>query len=459
MKHGLKAIVIAGSIIGGTMCARLEAAVPVIWDGSAGPDVSADPDSNGKWRWEEGNWTKDGIPGQTATATMGDNTGGTGGVDIIVGGGAQVYFDHNRSCPSTRACVDGALGDFKPRMTSFGPGSLTIKEGAVLSMVSKTDADGRWSRISMDLTLDNGTFRRTYSAPSGSGGKIIFGYDSELAPNQKININVINGGRIENDGKIIFGELDYFIGQGGSNSGHSDGIEVAMTINNGTLDLTGGGYPDYPFGWISGELVFGYEYRQDQPSAMPPVIGGPRNEKYSINFTGPGSIIVDPYYDDFAGQYLGGIYALKQDSTGAYAPLGGGPDFYTPIGYEDLWNIGILQANGVSGLTPGAVFSDYFTTTGTKFTPNYTLTSLIVPPGLDGDHNEDGFVNAADYVAWRKIPAAYGGDPGGYNTWQQNFGEPGAGGGGAVPEPVSLMSVMLGLAGLWLGRRSFQRVC
>ena len=123
----------------------------------------------------------------------------------------------------------------------------------------------------------------------------------------KININLTNGGRIENDGKMIFGELDYFAAQGGSNNGHSDGIQVAMTINNGALDLTGGGYPDYPFGLISGDLVFGYEWLEGTSRS--------KNEQYSINFTGPGSITVDPHFDADAGQYLGGIYAVKQDST------------------------------------------------------------------------------------------------------------------------------------------------
>jgi T5SS/PEP-CTERM-associated repeat protein len=67
-----------------------------------------------------------------------------------------------------------------------------------------------------------------------------------------------------------------------------------------------------------------------------------------------------------------------------------------------------------------------------------------------GDYNDDGIVNAADYVAWRKNPSAFGGDPAGYNTWRANFAEGGSGGGqGAVPEPtafvLALLTVGLGL--------------
>jgi hypothetical protein len=73
---------------------------------------------------------------------------------------------------------------------------------------------------------------------------------------------------------------------------------------------------------------------------------------------------------------------------------------------------------------------------------------LSAPPsGSDGDYNEDGFVNAADYAAWRKLPSTFGGDPAGYNAWRQQFGETGAGaGGGPVPEPASLIIVLLGVA-------------
>jgi hypothetical protein len=70
----------------------------------------------------------------------------------------------------------------------------------------------------------------------------------------------------------------------------------------------------------------------------------------------------------------------------------------------------------------------------------------FVSTGVPGDHNGDGSVDAADYVAWRKTPDAFGGTPGGYNLWRQNFGEPSPGGGqgeAAVPEPTSVVSVML----------------
>jgi hypothetical protein len=439
MNRSLKALVVAIFMICAMRCAQLEAGVPVIWDGSAGVvgTYHAPPDF---LRWEEGNWTKDGTPGQTAAATMGDATGGRGGLDIIIGGDAKVFHDQNDG-----GTDPGALGDFKPRMDLDGPGSLTVKEGAILWLDAHTDEDGRWARMDINLNLDNGIFRTTrtpaFCPPSEcsvSGGRVIFGYQNELLPNTKIDISLTNGGRMETHGKVVFGNPDFHEDPDEPHTGHNPGIEVAMTINDGTLDLTGGNaYQDF-FGLVDGELIFIYEYYGGV---------GPKNEKYSINFTGPGSIIVDT-----------GIFVAEQDSAGVYSPHheldpGAVPDLYTSITYQDLWNLGILQANGLSGET-GATFGDFFTTTGSAGIANYTLTSLLTPAGLDGDYNDDGTVDAADYVVWRKS----GGSTEGYNTWRNNFGRSQGTGAGivlseAVPEPSSIVCGLLALAALVLAHR------
>lgn len=91
---------------------------------------------------------------------------------------------------------------------------------------------------------------------------------------------------------------------------------------------------------------------------------------------------------------------------------------------------------------------------------------------LEGDYNGDNVVNAADYVLWRKNPAAFGGTPAGYNTWRANFGRTGgpsgsstlitgfvryvtsgAGSGTAVPEPGAVLLVGIGVASLVVNSR------
>lgn len=77
--------------------------------------------------------------------------------------------------------------------------------------------------------------------------------------------------------------------------------------------------------------------------------------------------------------------------------------------------------------------------------------------GVIGDYNGNGIVDAADYVLWRKNPATFGGNPSGYNTWRAHFGQTaGSGAGatlnGAVPEPATLVLLMIVASG-WCLRR------
>lgn len=104
---------------------------------------------------------------------------------------------------------------------------------------------------------------------------------------------------------------------------------------------------------------------------------------------------------------------------------------------------------------------------------NISLIAAIDPPGLYGDYNNDGAVDAADYTVWRnnvgqpaenllnRDPAnsATTVDNSHYADWKANFGNPqGSGSGGvtspAVPEPTSLSLVLLALPAIGVaGRR------
>jgi hypothetical protein len=84
---------------------------------------------------------------------------------------------------------------------------------------------------------------------------------------------------------------------------------------------------------------------------------------------------------------------------------------------------------------------------------NFKVELISAPSSLPGDYNGDGTVGAADYAVWRD-----GSSPddtqAGYDLWKANFGNSGAGGGAAVPEPAYLqLAVLLLLAALLAYRR------
>jgi hypothetical protein len=86
----------------------------------------------------------------------------------------------------------------------------------------------------------------------------------------------------------------------------------------------------------------------------------------------------------------------------------------------------------------------------------WTVVAPAAPPpprGIFGDYNNNGIVDAADFVVWRKTD----GTQTGYNTWRTNFGKTagsGAGGAaGAVPEPASAVLMVIGVAVTFLARR------
>jgi autotransporter-associated beta strand protein len=162
---------------------------------------------------------------------------------------------------------------------------------------------------------------------------------------------------------------------------------------------------------------------------------------------------VDNAVDDLATLSLfGGGTAGVADQ--GYADLGAGINEL--IG--SLFLNGVMQANGTYGSSlSSATFKldEYFAGTGML---------QIGPPIFAGDYNQDGVVDAADYVVWRKSvgqPAgtlpnddtgvAIGDDQ--YELWTSNFGNQEAGSGGAVPEPSGLALLMLGFAALAVRRR------
>jgi hypothetical protein len=120
-----------------------------------------------------------------------------------------------------------------------------------------------------------------------------------------------------------------------------------------------------------------------------------------------------------------------------------------------------------SGTNPvlGANFFGYIDEvrlSDTALTPDKFLNGPLVV-GLSGDYNNDGTVDAADYVLYRK-GAELQNDPNPgnataqYNQWTENFGMSNLGAGGSVatvPEPGCIVLV-LGCLGLFCGGRGMR---
>ena len=335
-------------------------ATTVVWDGGDG--FWTDPMWNG---------------GLDAAEVFGREDGTENGHDIEIGGGSQVLY---------LAGPGGVTSDFRLNPVN-GPTSVTLSDGASLELRSEDtdDPNGLWTEWDGDLILDGGTLMRTFGGSSASSGAIMLGsWNVKNLPDHEINVTLTNGGRIENNGMLMFGAWNE----------HGAGLNVTVSINDGSLDLTGGDvFVLNDEASQNADLHFYYGGIDDTPD--------PKEETYVINFTGPGSITVDR-----AGIRIHEI----------------GPNYsswdHAGQTYESLWDLGILQANGQSGLD-GASFSQFFTVSGVDGEDDYTLTSRIGATH-ECDLNGDGSVDAADagimFGAWGTDGGDTGADKNGDNV-------------------------------------------
>jgi hypothetical protein len=430
-------------IIVGVTCERAGAVNPVNtvkWVGAA------------SGQWSDANAWKNTTTNTTGTFTdaaiFGQNNGSNGMNDvnpattrarnIVLDNGVTVNYN-----------AQAQSSDFRVLQGT----NFTITGGATWVQTTDSSYNGnRWTNMEpSNLVIDNGTLRRTgetnKSVPNNppntpdGGGALIFGdYRGDdnyarLGQNStEINATLKNGGKIENQGQMWFGCQD----------DNPVDLRVKFNINNGSIDLTGGTISQNNDSFDAvGDLQFYYDYNENTSAS--------KNEKYEINFTGPGSITVD----------TAGIRVYTQDISSVW-------NIAAPVStYQDLWTLGILKANGLSGATTQpANFNDFFTVTGTAGTDNYILNSLIAATvvGVPGDYNNNGVVDAADYVLWRKGGSLQNevDTPGtvnaaDYTAWRARFGNTsGSGaslGAAAVPEPSTMLLTIVGLASVCAANR------
>jgi hypothetical protein len=175
--------------------------------------------------------------------------------------------------------------------------------------------------------------------------------------------------------------------------------------------------------------------------------GAPALQKYSLvggTWASNGSIGVNADdYRGLTGSVSGStvtLYATRDRASNA----------------DDI--IMLADASGYNGAFAGtptvlATMSSAanFRLKGIDFVPTVGTTPIAV----QGDYNNNGTVDAADYVLWRNGgPLANdptpGVSPADYDFWKSRFGAVTGSGsgvnGGAVPEPASIVLVLMGLA-------------
>jgi hypothetical protein len=156
---------------------------------------------------------------------------------------------------------------------------------------------------------------------------------------------------------------------------------------------------------------------------------------------------------------LSGDVTMAADSRLAIELSGTTADRLVVGGDLDLSSVELLDVAGTGSgsswiiATYGGALTGVFDNVTPGYTVDYGAGSnsqiTLMAAGLPGDWNQDGAVDAADYVVWRKNPANHGGDPDGYNIWRQNFGNSSGSGsgaisaGGSVPEPATSLLVVL----------------
>jgi PEP-CTERM motif len=180
-------------------------------------------------------------------------------------------------------------------------------------------------------------------------------------------------------------------------------------------------------------------------------------------------------FDVFGLGVVGSEFGYQTDfpfaqSTGMFntgAPIGGGPlgnggaliyPFWTdagaPQGAEIEWAVPRdVLVSGMPVFANDSLNLAVYTTDGLGDITQSISYTLAAPPLDDGDYNEDGVVDAADYVVWRRDD----GTPAKYQVWRENFGTMPGGGSlvsiSAVPEPATgIWLAGMGIAVLVLGR-------
>ncbi len=379
----------------------------------------------GSGNWDNANnWNSIEVPGiipnhdtLKVIFANGDAAPPTG--DVRVKGPATVFLN-------SAVVVKGLEFNHAHKYAIGGSGSIRMAGNVGDSDPTPTiDVLAGSHEVEVDFALDRNT-----NLTAASGTRLDFNNQFDFAANNRA-LNVTGGG------KVNFNSMINLTANGVVNVNSTGNVGGSGRIN-GTLNNNPGGTVSPGVGL--GTLTVEGGYVQAGNATLAIELGG----------TGPGQ------FDKITAALvnLGTSTAILSVSlVNGFVPL-------TTDTFEIIRASGNLQSGSRFANTPGDVLT---TPAGTfNVTYNYaagfrnvTLSNFMPDtPILDGDFNNDGRVDAADYAVWRKSD----GTQGGYNQWRTNFGRTSGSGSSiadaaSVPEPISAALVIVAAVTCLIGRR------
>jgi T5SS/PEP-CTERM-associated repeat protein len=432
----------------------------------------------------------------------------TSGNDLIVGGNALASGGTGQLDVNTGGTVDvtGSLSVWYNGTVNLDGGTIKTNDLQLANAVSAPFPTVNWTTGTFRFKGDRNVNVETLDDLLGMAPTLVAGQELQVANVATLSAPLrLNGGTLTvgsvlnnnfsnvsfDAGTFNLASANLTVGAGGLfgsslliESDQAINVTNQATINAGAELVVAGGFS-------SGELT-----NEGELVAIDTTISGPvvNNNNVTVVGTvdfdglvsGPGPFF-GPGTANFNGGMAPGASAAEvsfegsvslADTNTLFIEIGGptlGDDYDSLTIAGDAALDGILDVSLV-GFTPTSnqqftvltaanIFDNGLVLGGSaasSFSLTVDSTSVILTalaPGVPGDYNNNGTVDAADYVVWRKNPGGFPADA--YTTWRSNYGRPPGSGSGsaagiqaAVPEPASAWLLIIGaVVATWRGRR------
>jgi T5SS/PEP-CTERM-associated repeat protein len=322
----------------------------------------------------------------------------------------------------------GAIKDSHGTATVDGPGSVwtnnsVLSVGTAGNGTLNITGGGMVSSTNGRIARDAGSSGTVLIDGPGSNWNVNGDLTMGLTGTGTAALEVQTGGVVSAAGVMI-------IGPNGKVRG--DGTIVADVFNAGTVAA----------GTSPGTLLVNGNFEQSVGGRLQIELASASYDKLDVT----GEITLD---NTLFGPPMGGT--LEVSLTGDYVPHGS-QSF-------DILDWGGSFSGAFSAIVLPTLGGTLVWDTSQLYI-NGTL-SVTGPESLAGDYNENGQVDAADYVVWRNgLGTIYTQTD--YNVWRANFGQTSGSGAGkspaslnaAIPEPAAAMILLSGILVTLHGRRA-----